>query len=308
MTARAIGLAPVPDAAPAARGGGVATVLRTVPLLPALVALAIFFVIPMVHLIRMSVYEYSRVSVYVPRFTWANYAQFFSDPFYGGMVWLSLKVGFFSTLVALICGYPMAYYLTTVDGWERTLLSGACLLPLFVTMIVGTLGWYIMLLPFGLIQRTLGLLGLLQGPLQALETFPALIAVMVYIHVPYVILIVAASIQAVGRDKINAARVLGASSWEVFRRVMIPLTMPGIVSSATLVFALTISSYLVPVLITGQRLRVLPMAIFSYTTDILNWPFAAVLSMVLLVVVAVATYAFTAITNRLTGRGRWEVV
>jgi putative spermidine/putrescine transport system permease protein len=224
------------------------------------------------------------------------------------MVWTSLKVGFLSTFCALLCGYPMAYYLTTIEGWERTLLSGACLLPLFVTILVGTLGWYIILLPFGLTQKALVLLGVLRGPLGALNTFPALIAVMVYLHVPYVVLIVAGSVQGIGRDKISAARVLGASSWQVFRSVVMPLTMPGIASSAILVFALSISSYLVPVLITGQRLRVLPMAIFSYTTDILNWPFASVLAMVLLVIVVLATYAFTAVTNRLTGRGKWEIV
>jgi len=281
---------------------------RGIPLAPALFVLGVFFVVPMFELIRMSVYEYSRVSVYVSNLTWANYAQFFSDRFYWTMVWTSLKVGVFATIFALLCGYPMAYYLTTIDGWERTLLSGACLLPLFVTILVGTLGWYIILLPFGLTHNVLSLLGLIRGPLTALNTFPALIAVMVYLYVPYVVLIMAGSIQGVGRDKISAALVLGASSWMVLRRVLVPLTMPGIASSAILVFALSISSYLVPVLITGQRLRVLPMAIFSYTTDILNWPFASVLAIVLLVIVVVATYTFTAITNRLTGRGRWETV
>jgi ABC-type spermidine/putrescine transport system permease subunit I len=224
------------------------------------------------------------------------------------MIWTSLKVGFCTTFVALLCGYPVAYYLTTTRGWERTLLSGACLMPVFVTILVGTLGWYIILLPYGLVQEALSLVGLVRGPLAALNTFPALVAVMVYLYLPYVVLIMAGSIQGVGQDKINAARVLGASTWEVFRRVIIPLTMPGIASSAILAFALSISSYLVPVLITGQRLRVLPMAIFSYTTDLLNWPFASVLAIVLLGIVVVATYAFTAVTNRMGARGKWGLV
>jgi ABC-type spermidine/putrescine transport system permease subunit I len=278
------------------------------PLVPALLVLIVFFVLPMLELTRMSVFEHSRTQVFVPRPTAANYRQFFSDPYYGRMVWVSLKVGFFTTAVALICGYPMAYYLTTTRGWERTLLSGACLLPVFVTILVGTLGWYIILLPFGLVQEVLSLVGLIRGPLAALDTFPALVTVMVYLYLPYVVLIVAGSIQGVGPDKINAARVLGATSWGVFRRVIIPLTMPGITSSAILVFALSISSYLVPVLITGQRLRVLPMAIFSYTTDLLNWPFASVLALVLLSIVVIATYVFTAFVSRLTARGKWDLV
>lgn len=288
--------------------GAAGSLRRILPLAPALFMLGVFFLVPMFELVRMSVYQYSRVSVYIPNLTWENYAQFFSDRFYSTMVWTSLKVGFLSTIFALVLGYPMAYYLTTTDGWERTLLSSACLLPLFVTILVSTLGWYIILLPFGVIQEVLSAIGILQGPLRALNTFPALIAVMVYLYVPYVVLIIAASLQGVGEDKIRAALVLGASSSMILRRIVIPLTMPGIASSAILVFALSISSYLVPVLITGQRLRVLPMAIFSYTTDILNWPFAAVLAMVLLAIVVGATYAFTAFTNHVTSRGKWEAV
>jgi ABC-type spermidine/putrescine transport system permease subunit I len=297
-------------ALPAARRPSRAVVWlpRLVPLLPALFLLAVLFLVPMFELVRMSLYEYSRTSVYIPRYTLANYRQFLSDPFYWGMVWASLKVGFATTLITLLCAYPVACYLATIGGWERTLLSGAYLLPLFVTLLVGTLGWYIILLPFGLTQRLLSLLGLLHGPLRALETFPALIVVMVYLHLPYAILILASSLQSVGADKLNAARVLGASAGYALRRVMIPLTMPGIASSAILVFALSISSYLVPVLITGQRLRVLPMAIFSYTTDILNWPLASVLAIALLVIVVAATYGFTVLTNALSGRGKWEPV
>ena len=276
--------------------------------MPALFVLVIFFVVPMLELARMSVFEHSRTRVFTPRITAANYRQFFSDPFYARMVWTSLKVGLFTTAFALLCGYPMAYYLTTARGWERTLLSGACLMPVFVTILVGTLGWYIILLPYGLLQEALSLIGLIRGPLAALNTFPALVAVMVYLYLPYVILIVAGSIQGVGADKVNAARVLGGTSWYVFRRVMVPLTMPGIASSAILVFALSISSYLVPVLITGQRLRVLPMAIFSYTTDLLNWPFASVLALVLLSIVVIATYLFTTFTSRVTARGKWDLV
>jgi putative spermidine/putrescine transport system permease protein len=287
---------------------GAVPLRRLAPFLPAFVILAGLFLVPMFELVQMSLYEYSPTAVYVPKYTLANYRQFLSDPFYWGMVWTSLKVGSATTLVTLVCAYPVAYYLTTIDGWERTLLSAAYLLPLLVTLLVGTLGWYLILLPFGAAQRLLALLGLLHGPLQVLQTIPALIVVMVYLHLPYAVLILAASLHHVGADKTHAASVLGASRAYILRRVLIPLTMPGIASSAILVFALSISSYLVPVLITGQRVRVLPIAIFSYTTDILNWPLASVLAIVLLVIVVAATYAFATVTNAVAGRGKWETV
>jgi putative spermidine/putrescine transport system permease protein len=131
---------------------------------------------------------------------------------------------------------------------------------------------------------------------------------MVFLEAPYAILILASGIQNVGHDKINAARVLGASTAQIFRKIMIPLTMPAIVSSSILVFSLSISSYLVPALIAGGTLRLLPLAIFTYTTDVVNWPFASALAVVLLVLVLGVTYTVTAITNHLTARGKWEVV
>jgi putative spermidine/putrescine transport system permease protein len=273
-----------------------------------LVVLGVFFLVPILELVHMSVLRHDPVRIFTRDLTLANYGRIFSDPSYMSMVMTSLQIGLATTLAALLVGYPLAYYLTTVDGWERTLISAACLLPVFVTVVVGTLGWYIMLLPFGVAQRTLHALGLVHGPLRLLNTLQGLVAVMVFLEAPYAILILASSIQNVGQDKVNAARVLGASTDQIFRKIIIPLTMPGIVSSAILVFSLSISSYLVPALITGGTLRLLPLAIFTYTTDAINWPFASALAVVLFVLVLSVTYAFTAVTNRVTARGRWQVV
>ena len=277
-------------------------------LFPGIFLLSVFFLIPMLVLFVMSSLKYDRISLYILTITFENYIRFFSDPYFIGMVFASLKVGFYTTLFALLIGYPIAYYLTRVQGTERTILSAACLLPIFVTILVSTLGWYIILLPFGVFQRILNLLGLIEGPLRWLHSLPALVVVLVHLHMPYVILILAASIQNVSEEKINAAKILGAPTIKVVQKVIIPLTMTGIVSSSILVFALAISSYLIPILITGQELRLLPLAIFSYTTELLNWPFASAIAIILLFIVFIATYGFIALTNRMTGRGKWEVV
>ncbi|MBW2148439.1 MAG: ABC transporter permease [Deltaproteobacteria bacterium] len=277
-------------------------------LFPSLFLLTVFFLIPMVMLLAMSFFKYDRISLYIIQLTWDNYVKFFSDPYFFGMVYDSLKVGFYTTIFALLIGYPIAYYLARIRGGERTMLSAACLLPIFVTILVTTLGWYIIFLPFGVVQRLFEFLGFIDGPLHWLHSVPALIVVFVHLHMPYVILILAASIQNVSEEKINAAKILGASTPKIIQKVLIPLTMPGIVSSSILVFALAISSYLIPILITGQSLRLLPMAIFSYTTELLNWPFASAIAIILLFIVFIATYGFIALTNRMTNRGKWEVV
>lgn len=282
--------------------------LAILQLAPGALLLAVFFLVPMVNILRLSLLQYDRIALYLPIFTLENYGKFFSDPYFLSLITNSLKIGFWTTLIALVIAYPVAFYLTRCTGWERTLISAASLLPIFVTLLVGTLGWYIIMLPYGAGQALLQSLGLIDGPLRWLRSFWGLVAVMVHLHISYPILIFASSLQEISEEKLNAARILGASTAQMFRTVVIPLTWPAITSSAILVFSLSISSYLIPVLISGQRIRVLPMAIFTYTGELLNWPFAATLAVVLLVIVSLFTYAFTALTNRLSGRGKWEVV
>jgi putative spermidine/putrescine transport system permease protein len=182
------------------------------------------------------------------------------------------------------------------------------MLSLFVTILVTTLGWYIIFLPFGLVQKMLQALGLISGPLKVLKTFPALVTVLSYLHMPYAILILVSSIQNVPEEKIDAAKILGAPGWKILLEIILPLTLPGIVSSAILVFALSASSFLVPILISGQSISLLPLTIWRYTNEILNWPFAAVNAIVLFVITILLTYGFIILTNKISRRGEWELV
>ncbi|HMK81043.1 MAG TPA: ABC transporter permease, partial [Xanthobacteraceae bacterium] len=241
--------------------------LSALLLLPILVLLVVFFVVPLVQLLELSTLaqQPSPQNPHPPH-SLANYARFFGDPFYLQLAANSMLVGFATTLATLLVSYPVAFYITRIGGWERTLISVACLLPIFVNVIVGILGWYILLLPYGVIQQILSALNLVSGPLQWLRTFPALVAVLTYEHIPFAVLILVSSLQAIPADKINAARLLGAGAPRIFFTLVLPLTMPGLVASAILIFSLSASSYLTPILIGAQRIRVLPLSIFSYGT------------------------------------------
>ncbi|WP_137179906.1 ABC transporter permease [Roseomonas sp. AR75] len=288
------------------REGGVLRWL--LPLLPVLVLLLIFFLLPLGELLRMSLLATRPMPrTPDPDVTLANYVAVFADPLHAEMAVNSLLVGLATVIFTLLIAYPVAIYLTRCGSWERTFISVACLLPIFVNLIVGILGWYILLLPFGVLQQALQWAGLIDGPLRLLRSFPALVLVLTYEHLPFAVLILASAVQNVPQDRINAARLLGASNLRIFRTVMLPLTMPGIVASAILVFSLSVSSYLIPILIGAQRVPVIPMAIFSYGTEQMNWPMGAALAFVLLVSVALITYGFTVLAGRLTRRGQWEV-
>lgn len=278
-------------------------------LLPAVILLAVFFVVPLEQLLHLSlVSQQPSPNVPNPPLTLANFTKIAGDPYIWKTTLNSLLVGITTTAGTLVVGYPVAFYLTRARGWERTIISVACLLPLFVNVIVGILGWYILLLPFGVVQQALAGLGLIDGPLPLLRTFPALVTVLTYEHLPFAVLILAAALQAIPAAKLDAARMLGAGAVRIAWNLVLPLTMPGLVATAVLVFSLSTSSYLTPILIGAQRVPVLPMAIFSYGTELMNWPLAAALSFVLLVMVGLVAYGFSALMGTLTHRGRWENV
>src|SRR4051812_22685979 len=268
-----------------------------------------FFVAPLAELVNLSTFaQQPTAQTPHPPHSLANYAKILGDVFYLEVAATSVLLGFFTTIATLAIAYPIAFYITRAAGWERTLISVACLLPIFVNVIVGILGWYILLLPYGLVQQVLSALGLVDGSLQLLRSFPALVVVLTYEHIPFAVLILVSSLQALPTDKINAARLLGAGTARIVAGIVLPLTMPGLVASAILVFSLSASSYLTPILIGGQRIRVLPLMIFSYGTELLNWPLAAALSIVLLGIVVATAFFFSAAMNRLSRRGQWDMV
>jgi putative spermidine/putrescine transport system permease protein len=281
----------------------------TLALAPVLLLLLLFFAMPLGELLGIAFTEHATGGRQAQRgVTIENFRNVLGDPFYLGMVLNSVLLGFATVVTTLLIGYPVAFYLTRAGGWERTLISLACLLPLFINVIVGILGWYILFLPFGVLQQILAALGLVDGPIRILRSFGALIAVLTYEHLPFAILILASTLQNVPEDKVNAAQILGAPTHRIVTTIVLPLTAPGIVASAILVFSLSVSSYLVPILISGPRTQVLPIAIFSYASELLNWPMASAMALVLLLVVGVITYTISAVAARVTRRGRWEMV
>ena len=268
-----------------------------------------FFLLPLLQLISLSTYtEQPSIQNLHPPQSLENYAKILVDSFYLQMTVNSILVGFLTTFSTLIISYPIAFYITRISGWERTLISVACLFPIFVNVLVGILGWDILLLPHGVIQQILSSFGLIDGSLQWLRTFPALVAVLTYEHIPIAVFILVSNLQSIPEDKINAARILGANVWRIFFTLILPLTVPGLVASSILIFALSASSYLTPILISAQRIKVLPLAIFSYGTELLNWPVAAVLALVLMVVVVTICYIFARAMNIFSRRGEWEMV
>lgn len=254
--------------------------------LPALLLLVIGFAIPVASMLVSSVTEAGGIK----GLTLDNYQRFFETEFYLRAGLRSLKLSLIQTAVCLALAIPLAYIMARAGSRLRTALLVLVILPLMTSVVVRTFGWVVLMAPNGLLGGNgQGLLG----------TETGIIIAMVQVLLPFAVLTILGVITGIDAQLEEAARTMGASFWSTMRHVVIPLAAPGILAGGTLVFALSISSFITPNLIGGARLPVLASTIYTDATVNLDWPFAAAQSVVLLAAVLVALMA----TARL-GRGR----
>lgn len=279
---------------------------------PIALLIVVFFIIPMFFLFRMSFLENRNDVIGLSLFSgynFENYYELIRKPLFYEMLYNSFVTSILTALASVVIGYCVAWYIIHTSGWERTLIAAICLLPIFVNLVVATFGWSILLSPFGVLQKTLVALGFINDRrLTISQTVWGLIIVKTYQCLPFAILILASSIQSIRADKINAAKLLGASGFRIVRTVLLPLTMPGIFATFILVFSLSVSSYLVPVMIGGGRVPVLAMYIYTVTIETHDLPMGAAMSMILLGIVLIMTYGLGKLATRASRRGKWAMV
>ena len=296
-------------AAPAKSAEGTRPALRTIEvsialllLLPAVVLFVVFFVLPLSVLAINSFYDYSRLTGIVPTFTLKNYNRILGDTFYLEMIGRTLRLAFLTSCVTLIIGYPIALYLTIASPRQRAWIILFILSPLLVSVIVRTFGWLIILGPNGLIHSMVGSLGFGGGVILHTET--AVIAGLANVLLPFLVLSVATSLQAIDPAVPLAASSLGAGPWRVFRLITVPLSLPGIIAGLLIVFSLASSSFVTPALLGGSDYKLMSTMIYQQALILQNWPLAAAFAVVLVLVV----FLVLLIQTRAIEGGRYRVV
>ncbi len=194
-------------------------------------------------------------------------------------LWISLLV----TACCLLLGWPMAWLIATTRGWANTLLLGAVMLPFWISLIVRTAAWMVLLQREGVVNAALGGLGL--GPFPLMMNRFAVVLAMVHILLPFMVLPLVASFRALDPRLPRAAASLGAAPWRVFLRVTLPLSLPGIGAGCLLVFIQALGFYVTPALLGGPNDQMLAWFVGFYATRSVNWGLAAALSVMLLVAV-----------------------
>lgn len=208
-------------------------------------------------------------------------------------LWISLLV----TVCALLLGWPLAWLIATARGPAATALLAAVMLPFWISLVVRTAAWMVLLQREGVVNAALAGLGLIEAPLPLMMNRFAVVLAMVHILLPFMVLPLLTTFRALDPRLPRAAASLGAAPWRVFLRVTLPLSLPGLGAGCLLVFIQALGFYVTPALLGGPNDQMLAWFVGFYATRSVNWGLAAALSLLLLVAVGLCV----ALYGRLAG-------
>jgi len=254
---------------------------------PAL-ALSLFFVVPLIVLIVVSTFQNVEGGFFEPVFTLENYVRFFGSELFQGRMIYTLQIAGVTTILSLAIGYPLAYYIATLDSerWRRVYLS-VIVSSLFLTFIIRAFAWQVLLSNDGVVPTIAATIGILDEPTALAPSYLALVIGMVYVFLPFMVLTLYTSIRDVDDSLKEASRSLGARPLRTFREVTLPLTKNGIISGSMLVFVLSLGVYVLPRILGNPSEWTLAVLIGNQVGVEGNIPYGATISILLLLVVGV---------------------
>ncbi|MGO7265031.1 ABC transporter permease [Rhizobium leguminosarum] len=264
---------------------------------PAVLLLGVFLVLPYINIVIMSLRNPGSGTPYAPGFTPSNYLRLFADSFYLEQTANTLMIGFITTFACLLLGFPVAWQLAKTQMCFRGLAYGLVLSPLLVGIVIRSYGWTILLGNNGMINRTLISFGLIDRPLGLMYNSLGIVIALVHVFLPFMILPLMSALQGIDPSIEAAARSLGAGRVTAFRRIILPLAMPGIQAGCILVFVLSLSAYVTPSLIGGLRVKTMAVSVVDALVDTFQWPFGSAMALMLSLTGAMMVLLFARLTR-----------
>ena len=253
-------------------------------LAPVTLFYAVFLILPYLMVLRLSFFRFSSMRLYVPELTLANYAAIATDPFYLALMARTVGLGLLVTAMSLVLGYPLALTIVRSGPAMKSLLIAITLSPLLINLVVRTYAWLVLLGSTGVVNRWLQGLGVIGGPLPLGGNLFSVVVGLVHISLPLMALSLIGVLERMDPGLVDAAESLGASRARVLRRIILPLSLPGIGAGSLLVFSFAISAFITPALLGGNRVSTISTLIYEKFTFSANWPVGATLVVVLLVI------------------------
>ena len=280
---------------------------RAILLAPGLGYLALLLIAPCLIIFAYSLFERGTYGGIDYTFTMENYARAASSLF--ARIFLdSVRIALTATIVALLIGYPAAYAIAMQPKHRQMALLVLVMLPFWSNYLIRTYAWIVLLNNEGLINRSLEGMGVIHAPLPLLYNEFAIVLGLVYNYVPFVILALYSSISRLGPELREASFDLGGSAWTTFRRVTLPLTVPGIAAGAVFVFVLSIGNFVTPDLLGGGQRPMLGNLIYSQYLSARDWPMGSALGFILVVIMLVLLFGQAVFAHRASGEVEAKVV
>lgn len=271
---------------------------------PGILFLIAFFILPFADLLAISFWHHAPGTVMQPGFTFDSYAAFLFDPFYLGKLWLTLWMAAVVTLITLLLAYPVAYVLARRRIPLKGLLIGLFLSPLLTNFIVLVFAWLLFLSNNGVVNSALKATGLIQKPLGMLYDESGVIIALIHVSLPYAIFPLIGAIANVDRSAEEAAVGLGASPLGAVLRVVLPLSMPGILAGGFITFSIVVSSFAFALFIGGDAVLTIPLLVWQNVDTTRNWPMAAAISFIAFVATMLLLFVFIIVAQLARARPR----
>jgi putrescine transport system permease protein len=280
---------------------------RWLIILPPLIFLLLFFLIPFAFAFKISFAETAaRVPPFSDVLTWtrahhlhlsatfANYRYLFTDELYGTAYLFSLRTAFFSTLVCLALGYPMAYAIARAPRSSQSLLLLVIMLPFWTSFLLRVYALEGIIRDNGLLNTVLLNLGLITHPLRIMRTNLAVYLGIVYSYLPFMVLPLFATLEKLDATLLEAAADLGSPPWRAFLDVTLPLSVPGVIAGSMLVFIPAVGEFVIPSLLGGPNNLMIGRVLWDEFFGNHDWPVAAAVAIafLLLLVGPIAIYQY----------------
>ncbi len=263
---------------------------------PALGAVALLLLLPLVFIVVYSFWLRSAVGPDTVGFHLDNWQRALTDPFYRYILLNTLKIAAITTVLCAVLGYPAAYFVARSRG-NKVILLLLLMLPFWISYIIRTMSWINILGSSGALNTALMTLGITSEPIRMLYNEASVILGLVHFLLPFMVLNVFVSLDGIDTSLEDAANSLGATRWQAFTQVTLPLSLPGLAAGGLLCFVLAAGSYVTPVVLGGPRDAMFANLVYEAIITQLNWPMGSALSLLLLFVLG----GLVALYNRFLG-------
>jgi spermidine/putrescine transport system permease protein len=273
---------------------------KTAVTIPPLLWVTVFLLVPYAILFCYSFWSVSYAQTILHNWNLQNYMQLARNPIYLQVLFRSMRIAASVTVLALLLGYPLAYYLSFHAAKRKDLLYQLVIIPLWASYLVRGYAWKTILGSDGVLNGFLQYLHITHHPVEFFLYSPfAVIITLTHIYTPFTLLPIYASLEHIPRNLVEASHDLGASPWSTFRRVILPLSLPGVLAGATFAFVLTLGDFLAPLLVGGPSGIMISNVVVSLFGAAYNWPLGAAISFCMMLLVVTLLFVTERLEKRL---------